>query len=460
MRANVTARAERIPVHVGHEMPQEDPLATESADDRRLRASRRRPRHWALEDATLDWRGHGLEPRWLGTETSDCVAALDPCIFHGHGAAELERFLTGARTRGEAALIVATIGDVDDDRPRAPLAASDASILLPGVGGSISGTRLPAGARPSLAPGLSAADRDLGLRLLNRSPAAPWWSLTLAASVLYPGGGGPPERAEPGGELEPILVDGLGDPVVAAWVPATTHQRWYVVPDATDWNGILDWLVQRALPTHVPSALRRARSPHALEPTLQSPAEAAARRALEQLDADDARERQRLETELREATAIADPVRNGLLYGTGAELATAVASVLTSAGFATVPLDELLGDTKSADLLAIRENERRLVEVKSASGSAAESLVGDLERHVKAWPHVRPDLPVGGGVLVVNHQHRLDPHERTEDVYTRSEFVAALTVPVITTRHLFDAWRDSDWPAIRQALLGGPSRSN
>ena len=92
--------------------------------------------------------------------------------------------------------------------------------------------------------------------------------------------------------------------------------------------------------------------------------------------------------------------------------------------------------------------------MKSASGRASESLVGDLERHLKAWLHVRPDLPVGGGVLVVNHQHRLDPHERTADVYARPEFVAALTVPVITTRQLFDRWRESNWPAIRQALLG------
>ncbi|HLM93147.1 MAG TPA: hypothetical protein VK273_05000, partial [Gaiellaceae bacterium] len=191
---------------------------------------------------------------------------------------------------------------------------------------------LPAGARPSLVPDLPAADRDLGLRLLNRSPDAPWWSLKLAAFDIYPGGGGPPERVEPGGQLEPILVDGLGDPVVGAWVPATNDQRWYVVPDATDWNGILDWLVQRALPTHIPGALRRARSPHAFDPALQTLAEAAVRRALEQLDADYARERPQLEAELREATAVADPVRYGLLYGTGAELATAVASVLAAAG--------------------------------------------------------------------------------------------------------------------------------
>lgn len=144
------------------------------------------------------------------------------------------------------------------------------------------------------------------------------------------------------------------------------------------------------------------------------------------------------------------------MYGTGAELVTAVASVLAAAGFATAHLDELLGDTKSADLLVTYENERRLVEVKSASGRAGESLVGELERHLKVWPYLRPEQPVGGGVLVVNHQHRLDPHERTAEVYARSEFGAALTVAVIASRRLFDGWRDSDWPAIRHAVLGRP----
>jgi len=50
------------------------------------------------------------------------------------------------------------------------------------------------------------------------------------------------------GELHPILIDALGDPVVAAWTPPSGDRRWYDIPDATDWNNVLDWLVHRALP--------------------------------------------------------------------------------------------------------------------------------------------------------------------------------------------------------------------
>src|SRR5262249_20880921 len=153
-------------------------------------------------------------------------------------------------------LIVATMGDIDDDTRR-NVFGTDASILLPGLEGSISGSRLPAGARASLVAELSTTDRDLGLRLLNRPTDSPWWSLRLSSTTSYPGHDAPATRHEPNGHLEPILMDGLAQPVVAAWVPATGDQRWYVIPDAVEWDGILDWLVEHALPLHVPSALRR-----------------------------------------------------------------------------------------------------------------------------------------------------------------------------------------------------------
>jgi hypothetical protein len=60
---------------------------------------------------------------------------------------------------------------------------------------------------------------------------------------------------------------------------------------------------------------------------------------------------------------------------------------------------------------------------------------------------------VSGGVLIVNHQHRLDPDERAAAVYSRPEFVDALTLPVISTRQLFDWWRASDWISLREAVL-------
>jgi hypothetical protein len=167
-----------------------------------------------------------------------------------------------------------------------------------------------------------------------------------------------------------------------------------------------------------------------------------------------AEERARLEDELERSRAAAEAVRYGLLYGTGKELVDAVDAVLQQAGFATVDLDTELGGTRSADLLATLGKQRRLVEVKAASGAASEALVGDLQRHLATWPELRPQQPVGGGVLIVNHQHRLEPSQRAPQVYSRREFVAALTVPVISTRTLFDWWRAADWAAVRDAILG------
>lgn len=390
-------------------------------------------------------------------ESSDCAAAIDPSIFHNGGATELDRFLAGTKARDELGLIIVRIGDANDDTMRSPLAAADASILLPESEGSISGVRLPARSRLSLAADLGRADKDLGLRLLNRPDGAPWWSLSVSGVTLE-SSFGPPEHRQASGRLEPILVDALGAPVVAVWLPDSDDQRWYVIPDATDVDTILGWLGSQALPELVPSALRRARSAQSVISTLQTPAEESARRALAELEAMYEQERQRLESDLREATIAAEPIRHGLLYGTGTELVTTVASVFSAAGLSVVDVDELLGDTPSADLLVSYGTERRLVEVKSAGGNASERLVADLVRHLATWPQIRPHEPVSGGALIVNHQHRLDPDERAPDVYTRPEFVAALTVPIVSSRQLFDWWRVSNWNAIREAVLAVPSR--
>jgi hypothetical protein len=173
-----------------------------------------------------------------------------------------------------------------------------------------------------------------------------------------------------------------------------------------------------------------------------------------------AEEKARLEAELRQAEAAAEGVRYGLLYGTSTELVDAVDTVLKDAGFTTVNLDEELGQTRSADLLVTFEQQRRLIEIKSTSGNASESLVADLQRHLATWPELRPQEPVGGGVLIVNHQHKLEPYQRSRQVYSRPEFVAALTVPVLSTHTLFDWWKVSDWTSIREAVLGPTHPAN
>jgi hypothetical protein len=209
-------RPSPIPVHVGLAAPKEPGEEQASAPPRRSSMIGRNRRVSPLEDPAFGWADHDLEPRWLRMESSDCAAALDPSIYHGHGADELERFLAGAQARGELALLITTMGNVNDHSPRPLTATADATVSLPGLETYISGARVPAGATISLADGLDATDRDLALRLRNeRASDGPWWSLTLRGSESWPGSGGPPTRYEPSGELQPILIDGLGQPVLA-----------------------------------------------------------------------------------------------------------------------------------------------------------------------------------------------------------------------------------------------------
>ncbi|MFE5964187.1 hypothetical protein [Streptomyces sp. NPDC056463] len=375
----------------------------------------------------------------------------------------MKRLLAGARQRGEIALVLAVIGQVNEDRTHNSLWSGDASVNVGDLFTSVGGQRLPAGTRPQIAPDLSGADRDLAIRLLTRPEGSPWWSLHLRGVHLERGDGSGSEDHPAEGALDPILVDALGDPVVAAWTSPAGSQRWYVIPDGTSWDNVLGWLVHRALPEYVPGALRRARSPYFVDPDLQSVGEQTARQTLDNLEAQYADEKRQLERTLREAKEKAEPVRYGLLYGSGSELVNAVAQVLADAGMHTVDLDEQLGGTKSADLLVSAEGmSARLVEVKGVSGPAQEHLVGHLQRHLETWPQLQPDEPVSDGVLIVNHQHKLHPSERTAEVYSRPEFVASLEslpVKVISTVELFNWWRAEDWTAIRTAVLGDAATS-
>ncbi|MEW2187959.1 hypothetical protein AB0900_32220 [Streptomyces cellulosae] len=258
---------------------------------------------------------------------------------------------------------------------------------------------------------------------------------------------------EPEGELVPILVDSLGEAVVARWTPGDGQQIWYVIPDGVDWDQVVDWLVQRALPEHVPAALRRVRSRHHVDPALETPAETQARSSLEELERRYLEDKARLEDELEQARQEAEPVRAGLLYGSGSELEDAVAVVVRAAGFTVTDLDEELGDTLSADLLAVLNGSTCLVEVKAAAGAAGERLISQLQRHLEKWPQLRPGQPVTCAALIVNHQHRLDPAQRPAEVYQR-RVVDTLSFPVIASGDLFRWWRTQDWPAVQAAVLG------
>jgi hypothetical protein len=148
-------------------------------------------------------------------------------------------------------------------------------------------------------------------------------------------------------------------------------------------------------------------------------------------------------------------IRDPLLYASGRPLVEAVGRVLEDAGLDVIDLDELLGDTTNADLLANLGGRRMLVEVKGVSGNPSERIVDDPKRHLGTWPQLRPDLPVEGVILILSHQINTHPLDRSPQPFTRQEFVATLTIPVHTTRQLFDWWRVGDFQQIRSAVFGG-----
>ncbi|MFD6517109.1 hypothetical protein [Rhodococcus sp. NPDC060176] len=444
-------RSPALPVHIGRAAPSEQPDTpawkhSTPGDD----TDQQTP----ISAAALDWEQLNVQPRWLGQESADCVAAIEPSIFTGSGADELRRFSAGARERDETALVIRMLGDADHFGPLPSLLhGADVVLILPDAQGSIGGRRLPTGARPVLAPGLNVADKDLGLRLLNRPDSAPWWSLKLRDTAFEsPTGAQTP--SPPRGSFEPILIDVLGNPVVAAWAPADGSMRWYVIPDAVDWNQIIDWLVQQAIPHFAPMAARRYRIAGSVAPEWQTPREIAAQDALTDMEKRHEEECARLLAELEEARETATSMRDGLLYGSGPELEEAVARVFEDAHLEILNLDKTGKGTWSADLLVHDQGRRYLVEVKSEGGRAKEALVGDLKKHLATWAGEHPSESVIGGTLIVNHERKTDPSERSRQVYARPEFVSSLDVRVVSTLDLFDLWKLSDWAAIRAAVLG------
>lgn len=453
-----------LPIHLGVAAPEPAPAQKSTfpgppplgpRPGARVRAS-------PLSAAVVDWDKHGVEPRWKDMETSDCVAALLPGGSADAGRQAFERLQEGARGRGEPLLIVSMLGYEYDDAPRRVFNifnTSDDTVMFPqGIFG-VNGRRLPAGGpRPSLSSELTAADRDLGTRLLNRAKDAPWWTLSLldpTEMASEPARGQPLPRLN--AELKPILTDGLGNPLVAVLIAGNGAWRWYIVPDRIDWNTVLDWLVQQAIPAFVPHAPRRFRlAGHDVGEAWRTQAELAAQAALADMEIRHATERAQLEADLHNAEQAATLVRDGLLHGAGDDLVHAVEQVLDDAGLTPTNLDRSEKGTWSADLLVGPDTRKQLVEVKSASGTPSESLVGDLLKHLNTWRSANPELPVEGGTLIVNHQRRRQPEERSRTVYSRPELVRANTVRVVSTLDLFDWWKESNWPAIQQAVLGRP----
>lgn len=444
-----------IPVHVGSEPPTswDDTEARQKELGEDAAPWLQRQRRPALARPELDWDGLGFEPRWVGFDTAGCAATLEPSIYSGQGADEFNRFRQGAESRGETALVISTIGQVEDsDTDTWSVFGPSDSVDLGRVESRINGRPLGKGARVRAADGLGDADGLLALRLLSCNPAPLWWTLSLDGVTMEAYNGRVHYPAE--GTLEPIIETELGEPVVAAWVSPDGAERRYVVPFETPWPVLLKWLLEQGLPEFVPGAVRRARRQLASDTHTMTRREREARAALADLEADYAARRADLERELEESQVAATAVREGLLYGTGGVLADAVRAVLESAEVKVVDLDDKLGGTKNADLLCSHGGRSRLVEVKSASGSAPERAYEDLVRHLREWVDLPGSTRVDGGTLVISHQLRLVPQERNPRPYGRPEFLASQTEPVITTLALFDAWREEDAEAVRRLLFG------
>lgn len=453
-------------VHIAYPRPARwDELEQRGADVmQRFTGESTRP---TITVESIAWDALHMTPRWLGEDSTHAVAALQPSIFAGRGADEWRRFREGAARRREVALAISMIGTDQPPSINTPFGPR-ASISLPGSVGnfeSVVGELFTLAAQPALADGLDGADRDLATRLVTgRDASLPWWALDLSGTEVS-SGWGPSGTVQPTGTLVPLLTTEADEVVAAVWTSPDHAVRHYIVPWLPSWRKLLEWLGNQAIPEFIPTAARRIRATVGDAPQLQTTAERSARTGLDELERDYQTRHDNLAQQLAEARRMADDVRHDMLFSSSTVLETAVSRVLTDAGCTVTHLDQLLANTASADLLVDLGGRRRLVEVKSASGRAAEGLVGDANRHLDTWPQLQPDIQVEGITLVVNHQWNIHPLDRSADVYTRPEFVQSLTLPVITTLELFDAWRQSDFDRVRRAVfpettLGRPASAS
>lgn len=439
-----------IPIHVGSESPEtwDGVERTQNEADPEVMApwfmEKRRP-SFAAND--IDWAAHGLTPRWVGEESANCAAAIDPSQFHSKGADEFARFVAGAERRGDDAIVVARMEEKESSTHS--VFGNHTSITLIGHALYVSGKQLGTGVELRLAEGLRGADKDLAVRFADLYREGPLWALELTRTTHFSDWSSLDRDAS--GELQPLVVDELGEPVVAVWISPARDQRVYVLPGTTPEKLILDWLANRAIPEFAPVAHRQSRAPGPYRDLFPSRAEADAARTLAEFDLQTAADRAPLVNAHESARHVADDRRHTLLFGTGSVLEDAVAECLRDAGFHVAKVDEMLGGTKSADLLATVGERRILIEVKSGGGKASEDYYTDLETHMREWL-ATGRTPVDGGALVVNHQMRTEPSARDQQPYSRPEFLEAQVHAILTTRSLLDMWRTESWGDLARTL--------
>ena len=120
--------ASRWDVHIGYLPPHR---WDEMPDERARRVVGGHEVRPTLTTEPIAWEGLGMTPRWVGDDSSSAVAAIQPGLFANRGAAEWSRFLAGARTRRELALVISMLGGPEEPTMVGPGGPS-ASVSLPG----------------------------------------------------------------------------------------------------------------------------------------------------------------------------------------------------------------------------------------------------------------------------------------------------------------------------------------
>ncbi len=270
-------------------------------------------------------------------------------------------------------------------------------------------------------------------------------------------------KVESGAALEPLLVDGLRNPVVAAWDPVgvTVDQHWYIVPSGVNWESLVAWLFDRGIRAYVPAAASRTPALAVLDDRLRTAKERNAIADLDRFEQEVTARRGGLQSAIQQVTNEADTIRRPLLYESGEPFKEAVAAILFSCHFNVEDLDETFGAGRSGDLLASRNGHHWLIESKGLMGAPKEADVADVVKHRETWRKLGRTEELEGCILILNHHVRMPPAGRPRSPYERPEFVAALEgfgVTVIDSVALGQWWSAEECERVIDAITGPPKQ--
>jgi hypothetical protein len=359
-------------------------------------------------------------------DTSRCVAAL--WFYDAQPRFGLARFLAGRRRMEEEALVLCGLNP------------GDAMRLLEGL--DVQARNLPPGTRARLGSDLERPDKDLAIRLTGPKSAETAW---LAIN---------PNQPHP--DFHELVVDDVGEALTGVWIQKDPPERWYFFPYSADWQVILKWLVDVAVPGYVPKAIVRSRPQEVVEEGVLTPDELSLTRDIERVERESRHQLDDLNARLIRSRERANRLRVPLLFGTDDELKNAVAEILSNCGFTVEDLDKTFqGEEKSADLLLEFDDRYWLVEVTATAGVPRNREWEHLKGHESTWAYRRPDRSLSGRVLIINNSHREPPSARPSP-YPQRDFKKVLDGVVIGTTALWSWHKDGNHEATRDAIMGVP----